>query len=200
MFENKTSDYKMMSKKIRVMFRLDKSPVAVKLYENEDEVKEILPKFEGKQRHCGMLYDVAKNKSSYYATVDEMTCINGATALGLLNGDLMEGVPKIDSMMGAVGYSPLEKSKFLPDVVIMYCNAIQIMNITQILRQATGKRMNADFGGVISLCGDVVAKPYNTNESNVSFACNGSRGFTDILPDEMVIGLTMDDVLSIVNY
>ena len=68
------------------------------------------------------------------------------------------------------------------------------------LRQATGKRLQADFGGIASLCADVVSKPYLTNESNVSFACNGSRGFTGIDDNELVIGLTMEDVLSLVNY
>lgn len=200
MFENKTSDYEMISKKIQTMFELDKSPVAVKLYENEDDAKAILPKYEGKERHCAMVFDAAKNKSSYYATLDEISCPNGAIALGLMDAKLIEGVPKVDPIMKAVAYSPLEKSQFEPDSVIMYCGAMQIMKISQILRQSTGKRIHADSGGIASLCGDVVAKPYNTKESNVSFACNGSRGFTDIKPEEMVIGLTMEDILSMANY
>lgn len=200
MFENKTSDYEMISQKIQTMFELDKSPVAVKLYEDEEEAKKILPKYEGKERHCGMVYDAAKNKSTYYATLDEISCPNGAIALGLMDAKLIEGVPKIEPIMNAVAYAPLEKSQFEPDSVIMYCNAIQIMKITQILRQSSGKRTHADSGGIASLCGDVVAKPYNTKESNASFACKGSRGFTDIRPDEMVIGLTMEDILSITNY
>ena len=102
--------------------------------------------------------------------------------------------------MKAIGYAPLEKSPFKPDSIVIYVNPIQVMKISQILRQATGKRLQADFGGIASLCADVVAKPYLTNESNVSFACNGSRGFTDIDDGELVIGLTIEDVLSLVNY
>lgn len=200
MFTNEISNYNKISKKIQIMFQLDKSQVAVKLYENEEEAKEILTKYDGKQRHCGMVYDVAKNKTTYYATSDEMLCPNGAAALGLMDANLPEGIPKIDPIMEAVAYAPLEKCKFKPDSIIIYANATQIMNITQILRQATGKRMQADFGGTISICADIVSKPYLTKKSNVSFACNGSRGFTDIKPEEAVIGLTMEDILSIVNY
>lgn len=200
MFSNTTEDYEIISKKLQVMFELDKSPVSVKLYEYEEEASEILPKYDGKERHCGMVYDVAKNKSVYYATLDEIKCPNGAAALGLLDANLPENVPQIDPVMKAVGYAPLEKSPFKPDSVVLYCNPIQIMKITQILRQASGKRLTSDFGGIASLCADVVAKPYLTSQSNVSFGCNGSRGYTDINDGELVIGLTMEDILSIVNY
>jgi uncharacterized protein (DUF169 family) len=200
MFSNEQEDYEMISEKLQTMFELDKSPVSVKLYEYEDEAEEILSKYEGKERHCGMVYEVAKNKTQFYATYDEYACPNGAIALGLLDAKLIDGVPKVDPIIKAVGYAPLEKSPFKPDSVVLYCNPIQIMKISQILRQATSKRLHADFGGIASLCADVVSKPYLTNESNVSFACNGSRGFTDIDDGELVIGLTMDDILSLVNY
>lgn len=305
MFENETSDYKLISKKIQVMFQLDKSPVAVKLFEDDEEAKKLLPLYTGKEilttvniypylekfykkrsnnlanryikeflqlaiteevkirditefyeenkgrianrfkpstlkkyetvlkqflayltnineiknatvssenhkekdpydkgteRHCGLVFNTAKNKSSYYITLDEIACPNGAMALGLLDGELMKGVPTVKTTMKAVGYAPLEKSPFKPDSVVLYCNPIQIMKITQILRQATGKRINADFGAIASVCADVVSKPYLTKQTNVSFACNGSRGFSDIKPDEVIIGLTMEDILSIVNY
>ncbi|RAP44756.1 MAG: hypothetical protein BZ135_07715 [Methanosphaera sp. rholeuAM6] len=200
MFSNKQEDYEMISQKLQAMFELDKSPVSVKLYEYEDEASGILSKREGKERHCGMVYEAATKKSVFYATYDEMSCPNGAIALGLLDAKLIEGVPKVDPIMVAVGYAPLEKSPFVPDSVVLYCNPIQIMKISQILRQSSGKRLKGDFGGIASLCADVVSKPYLTNESNVSFACNGSRGFTDIDDGELVIGLTMEDVLNLVNY
>lgn len=200
MYSNTIEDYNEISKKLQVMFELDKSPVSVKLYEYEEEASEVLPKYDGKERHCGLVYETAKNKTQCYVTYDELACPNGAIALGLLDAKLIKGVPKVDPIMKAVGYAPLEKSPFKPDAVVLYCNPIQIMKISQILRQATGKRLQADFGGIASLCADVVSKPYLTNESNVSFACNGSRGFTDIDDNELVIGLTMEDVLSLVNY
>lgn len=200
MFANKQEDYEKISQKLQTMFEIDKSPVSVKLYEYKDEASEVLSKYEGKERHCGMVYEVAKNKSVFYATYDEMSCPNGAIALGLLDAKLIDGVPKVDPIIEAVGYAPLEKSPFIPDSIVLYCNPIQIMKISQILRQATGKRLKGDFGGIASLCADVVSKPFLTNESNVSFACNGSRGFTDIADGELVIGLTIEDVLSLVNY
>lgn len=200
MFTNTIEDYGQISEKLQIMFELDKSPVSVKLYEYEEEASELLEKYDGKERHCGMVYETATKKSVFYATYEEYSCPNGAIALGLLEAKLIDGVPKVDSIIKAVGYAPLEKSPFHPDSVVLYCNPIQIMKISQILRQATGKRLQGDFGGIASLCGDVVAKPYLISQSNVSFACNGSRGFTDIDDGELVIGLTMEDVLSITNY
>ena len=201
MFSNTVKDYEAISQKLQLMFELDKSPVSIKLYEYKDEINgKELQKHDKKERHCEMLYDVAKNKSKFYATLDEYACTKGAATLGLMDLELIDGIPKVDPIIEAVGYAPLEESPFEPDSVVLFCNPIQIMKISKILMQATGKRLKSDFAGTSSLCADVVSKPYLTNESNVSFGCNGSRGFTDIDDNELVIGLTMDDILSIVNY
>ena len=73
------------------------------------------------------------------------------------------------------------------------------MKIAQKLRRNAGKRTVGDFSGVQSLCADVVSKPFLTNESNMSVGCGGSRGFKNIDPDELVVGLTLSDAESIVN-
>ncbi len=200
MFSNTIGDYIAISQKLQLMFELDKSPVSIKLYEYTDEISEELPKIQKKARHCEMVYEAAKNKSKFYATLDENSCTKGATVLGLMDSTLMNTIPKIDPIIEAVGYAPLEESPFVPDSVILYCNPVQIMKIARLLLQTTEKRINSDFGGVSSLCADVVAKPYLTNQSNVSFGCNGSREYTDIDDNELVMGLTMEDILSIVNY
>ena len=59
MFTNTQEDYEEISNKLQTMFELDKSPVSVKLYEYEEEASEILSKYEGKDRHCGFVYEVA---------------------------------------------------------------------------------------------------------------------------------------------
>ena len=60
-------------------------------------------------------------------------------------------------------------------------------------------RFKADFSGKQSLCADAVSIPYTTGESNVTFGCKGSRGFTDIKPEEMIISLTLKDAQAIVK-
>ena len=191
-------EYETISNKLEEALELTKTPVAVKLYEYMGDVDKTLEKFEGEERHCGMLKEVAVNKRSFYATENEYSCQNGSVALGLTEGDL-KNVPKVDRIIEAVAYAPLEKATFKPDVIVLYVNPVQMMKIAQKLRRNAGKRTVGDFSGVQSLCADVVSKPFLTNESNMSVGCGGSRGFKNIDPDELVVGLTLSDAESIVN-
>lgn len=192
-------EYELMSKKLQAMIKLDKYPVSVKLFENIDDVDKLLDKFQGKLKHCGMVYEVATKHNSFYATLDEYLCPRGATALGLIDAKLGD-VPKVDPIINAVGYAPLDNSPFKPDVIVVYCTPIQAMNLTQLLRQTTGKRFNADFAGIQSLCSDIVAKPFISQQSNMSLGCNGSRADTDIKDEEVIIGLTFDDLKAITDF
>lgn len=199
MLSDSVKDYEKLSEILQKQFELDKSPVAVKLYEYERDVDGSLKKFDGKERHCGMIYEAATNKTQFYATVDEYSCPNGAAALGLMDLQL-KNVPQIDPIIEAVAYSPLEQARFKPDVIVLYVTPIQIMKVSQVLRRSAGKRFTGDFSGIQSLCADVVSKPYLTSESNLSVGCNGSRGFTDIKDEELIVGLTLEDAKSIVDF
>lgn len=192
-------DYEKICTILQKQFELDKTPVAVKLYEYSTDIGDDLEKYDGKERHCGMIFEAATNKTQFYATVDEYSCPNGAAALGLMDLEL-NNVPKVDPVIEAVAYAPLDKTTFKPDVIVLYVTPMQIMKISQILRRSAGKRFGGDFSGIQSLCADVVSKPYLTNESNLSVGCNGSRGFTDIKPEELVVGLTLSDAQSITDY
>ena len=102
MFSNTVEDYDAISQKLQLMFELDKSPVSVKLYEYADEIDDELPKYGKKERHCEMVYDVAKNKSKFYVTLDEYSCTKGATTLGLMDSEIMDGIPKVMEVVQVV--------------------------------------------------------------------------------------------------
>ena len=191
------NDYQEMSQKLKEILNLDKSPVAVKLFKTEDEALENLSKVEPKT-HCQHVFDTAMDEEFGYATLEEQTCPRGAYALGLTEQE-MKGAYKLDEKMGAVGYAPLEKATFVPDAILIYGIPLQTLTVAQKYMNKCNNRFKADFSGKQSLCADAVSIPYKTGESNITFGCRGSRGFTDIKPEEMIISLTLNDAQAIIN-
>lgn len=192
-----TEKNKEIGEKLKVLLKLDKNPVAVKLFDSLSEAEEILPKYEGKARHCQMVFDAASKGSSFYSTIDEQSCLVGAGSLGLVDMELK--VKRIENHMEAVAYAPLTDAVFDADVVILYCTVMQAFDFTVLYRQATGKRFEADFAATQALCSESVVLPYLNKKPNMSLGCNGSRTNTDIRDDELVIALTMEDAKKIIN-
>ena len=181
MSQDKNKEYKEIGEKLKILLKLDKNPVAIKLFESIDEVDKILPKHEDKARHCQMVYEAASEGSSFYATLDEQECLVGASVLGLSDNKVK--VASIETPRKAIAYAPLQKANF-----------------TTIYRQATGKRFEADFAATQALCSEAVVIPYQNKKPNMSLGCKGSRSYTGFKPDEVVIALTVEDAEEIMNY
>lgn len=218
----KIEDFKTISNQLKELLGLDKSPVAVKLFIDEEDAKEVLPKADDKIRHCQRVFKAASEKVSCYATLEEQQCQGGAAVLGLrdypkplktgkkyfsLGRFASQGsaihelsqVPKVETVMSAVGYAPLEDAKFEPDVIVLYALPEQGMKIAQAYGYVLGKRFNANYAGIQSVCADVVAGPYKNKEPNMTLGCDGSRGTTSVKPDELVIGLTAENLGCMLN-
>lgn len=198
MGENNSKNYNIMSEKLKLLLKLDKNPVAVKLFESIDEAKKFLPKYEHEARHCQMVYVAAHENKSFYSTINEQSCIKGASVLGLIDNEM--DVPQIEPIMNAVGYAPLKDANFDVDIVLIYCTMIQAFNFTNLYRKTTGKRINADFAGIKALCSEAIVIPMLNKKPNISLGCNGSRTSTGLRDDEMVIGLSPKDVEIITNF
>lgn len=186
-------DYNELSEKLVQTLNLDKEPVAIKIYGNVDDVKDVLPKYDGQARHCTITYEIATTGKSCYATADEMNCPNGQLALGLVD-QRIESIPQIIPLKEAIAYSPLKDAEFEPDTIIIYVMPVQALKIAQLYRVSFNKRFEANFNGVASLCADAVAIPYNTGKSNMTLGCRGSRKFSDIKDEEMVMALKLSDL------
>ena len=116
--------------KIKDKLGLEKSPVAIKLVLNEDDIPEGIPKIEKNVRHCEMVQKASQGEI-FYATAEEQACKGGAGAIGLMeppekvkSGEMyyslgrfsslgsakrtVDAIPKIDPIMKAIIYAPLE--------------------------------------------------------------------------------------------
>lgn len=91
----------------------------------------------------------------------------------------------------AILYSPLEKTTFIPDLVLVICNPRQVMLLTQAYMYKEGGRLEVSFAGKQSLCSDGVVQA-KEGKMAVTVGCSGSRLYTDIADEEMTIGIPID--------
>ena len=132
--------YDMVSRELKEKLGLDKSPVAIKFVLREEDIPERIEKIGENIRHCEMVQKAAQGEM-FYATGEEQMCKDGAAAIGLMEAPekiktgefyqslgrfkslgsakrTMEAIPKIDPIMKAIIYAPLENVKFDPDVIL----------------------------------------------------------------------------------
>lgn len=187
-----------LSQKFNEQVAMEKEPVAIKVYDDAACAEAELPKYEGQARHCQLTFEASTQKKSFYATINEMNCPNGALALGFTDKQV-DAFPQIDPVKEALGYAPLKDATFKPDVIVIYATPVEALKIAKLYKTTFKKRFEANFNGTASLCADAVSYPYTSGNSNMTLGCTGSRKFSDIKDEEMVIGLTYDDAVAIME-
>jgi uncharacterized protein (DUF169 family) len=158
----------------------------------------------------------------FYATAEEQMCKGGAAAIGLMEAPekiktgefyqslgrfsslgsakrTMESIPKIDPMMKAIIYAPLEKVNFNPDVIVVISSPAQAMRLAQAMVYTRGGRVEASFSGIQSVCADAVAGPFVNNTANFTLGCSGSRQFAGIKEDEVIVGMNGENIGCVVT-
>lgn len=214
-------EYSWISDRIKNHLKLEKSPVALKFVLREEDIPEGIKKIEKGARHCELVQKASRGET-FYSTQDEQTCKGGASALGLMEapekvktGELykdlgrfssigsakrtVDQIPKIENVMYALVYAPLERANFDPDVILVICNPLQAMKLAQAMVYTLGGRVEADFSGIQSVCADAVAGPFTTKRPNITMGCSGSRKYADLQPDEVIVGLNGENIGCIVN-
>jgi uncharacterized protein (DUF169 family) len=211
-----------LSSNIKEHLVLKRSPVAIKFFLDEKTIPKEIPRIGKDLRHCEMVQMAVSGEIFYATSKEQQACKGGAGAIGLMElpepiktGEMylslgkfsslgaakrtVDAIPKIDPVMEAVAYSPLEKAPYNPDVVLLICSPLQAMQLSQALLYRMGGRLNANFGGIQSICADTTAGPYTTGKANVTLGCSGSRKFAKVKPDELIIGMNGEDIGSLVK-
>ncbi len=205
-----------LGKELVDTLHLKTSPVAVHLVKENESLPSDITRIGENTRHCQMVDNVRRKGSQFYSLLDDHMCKGGASVMGLtemgeklktgevyyhLNhfGSLdaakstMEKVPRVPAnSVKAVVYSPLEKTTFKPDVILIITTPKQVMELSQALLHKNGGRVNASFAGKQSVCADGVAYPYLSGEAGVTIGCSGSRKYTEIKEDEMIMSIPVD--------
>jgi uncharacterized protein (DUF169 family) len=206
------ADYAGIAETLKKVLSLSGSPVALKFARSRDEVPAGIPEAKEVVRHCQMVNMARKDGVTFYAPADKHQCNGGAWALGLraITPSLQSGehyfkLGKFESMAAckrtieriphlqagetyATIYAPLEKTPFDPDVVLIVTSPRNMLKIAQASLFRLGGRIISNMAGIQSVCSDATAQPYLTGAANFSLGCDGSRKFSGIADDEMVMG------------
>lgn len=202
---------------------LKTSPVAVHLVQENEELPSGIPRIGENIRHCQMVDSVRRKGFQFYSVLEDHMCKGGAAVMGLSEmgeklktGEVyyhlnhfesmdaakstMEKVPRVPAnSVKAVVYSPIEKITFKPDVILIITTPKQVMELSQALLHKNGGRVNASFAGKQSICADGVAYPYLSGEAGVTIGCSGSRKYTEIKDDEMIMSIPVDMLPGLVS-
>lgn len=189
------------------------SPVAIKFATSKEEIPAGMEELDKTIRHCAMVNLARTEGKIFYATSAKHECNGGAWSLGLREitptlktGEFYFKLGKFDSAAAckrtidkvphlnagdtyATLYAPLEKTPFTPHVVMMVTNPRNMLKLAQSSLFRLGGRITAEFSGIQSVCSDATAQTYLTGRPNFSLGCDGSRKFSGIADDEMVMGL-----------
>lgn len=217
--ELKNNQY--FSKMIKENLNLKSNPVAIKFILHKEDIPKNIEKIQEKIRHCEMVQKASKGEV-FYSTSEEQLCKGGSSVIGIEktpektpSGEFyyalgrfkslgsakrtLDSIPKIDLDSYAVVYSSLEKTDFLPDVVVIIANPAQAMKVSQAIVYTLGGRLEVDFSGIQSVCADAVAAPFINKRPNMTLGCSGSRKSADIKDDELIIGLNGENLGCTVN-
>ena len=216
-------DYPGSSEVLRASLKMKGSPVALAFATTKEDIPPGMIEVDKTIRHC-MMVSLARNEGRiFYATGDKHECNGGAFALGLKDltptlktGQFyyklgkfesvtsskrtMESVPHLPTgSTYATLYAPLEKTPFTPQVIIIITHPWAMLKLAQSSLFRLGGRVHSEFSGIQSVCSDAVAQTYLSGKPNFSLGCDGSRRFSGIADDEMVMGFPAEMLPEIVD-
>jgi uncharacterized protein (DUF169 family) len=216
-------NYAESSETLRTSLKMKGAPVALGFATTKDDIPSGMQEIDKRIRHC-MMVSLARNEGRiFYSTADKHECNGGSFALGLReltpalktgkfyfklgkfasvasSRRTMDSVPHLPSgETYATLYAPLEKTPFTPQVIVIITNPWAMLKLAQSSLFRLGGRAHAEFSGIQSVCSDAVAQTYLTGKPNFSLGCDGSRTFSGIVEDEMVMGFPAEMLPEIVD-
>jgi uncharacterized protein (DUF169 family) len=83
-------------------------------------------------------------------------------------------------------FSPLERTKIEPDLVMIFCNPAQLMRLVHGATQETGVPVQSIFSGRGGTCTEGVLQTFKMEQPKVVLPGNGDRVWAMVQDDEMV--------------
>ncbi len=100
----------------------------------------------------------------------------------------LEGAEQVKLSKGkyvGVVFSPLERTKIEPDLVMIFCNPAQLMRLVHGATQETGVPLQSIFSGRGGTCTEGVLQTFKTGEPKVVLPGNGDRVWAMVQDGEM---------------
>ncbi len=114
----------------------------------------------------------------------------------------MEAVEQVKLGKGkcaGVVFSPLERTKVDPDLVMVFCNAAQLMRLVHGATQETGVAVQSIFSGRGGTCTEGVLQTFKTGKPKVVLPGNGDRVWAMVQDEEMVFTIPANWLDSVIG-
>lgn len=194
---------------------LERKIVGVKfLFNQEDYLFADAKQVKYKMNYCVMV-KVAMHGTPLKATGEDLACIAGGRAIGLIEIDevhrsgqngrklgIYADMPTSKNTRDRMSYcthkaygvmiKPLEDYEDEPDVVLMVTNPYNVMRIVQGYSHFYGMHSSYQMVGNQAICSEVTAMPYMSNGINVSMLCIGTRHQAGWKDDELAVGVAFN--------
>lgn len=212
-------DYKVISERLKNLLGLKNEAVGLKLLHDNTSVSGY--NSHNKYTFCQFIMK-AREGNTLLATADNISCANGASALGfipvpekLMNGEFlfqlgsfqkegaqmtMELMPRFEyKQFSGIALAPLLEVDFDPDIIVLETVPEHLMWLTLATIHQTGGRL--EFSSSISngTCVDTTVVPFLKQKLNVSLGCYGCRNATNIPDENLLAGFPGDQIQNILD-
>lgn len=206
------NEFHELSSELKKYLNIDTSPVAISFLGSEsdipDNAKRPLRDLKTKIAQCQAQAMARKNGLTVAMTKEDMGCAIGSHTYGFDIAD-KEGAVKFFLKTGyasddasaleifnglkrlkpdeykAVLYSPLERSKIVPDVVLIFLNPAQLMRCIHGSTRSTGKPVISSFTGRAGTCTEGVLGAFIDQSPRIIIPGNGDRIWASVQDNEM---------------
>lgn len=101
--------------------------------------------------------------------------------------------------MPVVVYSPLERTKVEPDVILIYVNPAQMMRLIHGATHHTGRALESRFSGRAASCTEGVIGAFNDQACKVVVPGNGDRVWASCQDHEMIMAVPAGKLAALVD-
>ena len=216
-----------LGEKLRYLVNPSTFPVAVKLLEREDEIPQKSKRplrdlkvkmapcqgssmarrygwtvaFTHEDQGCAIAahtygWETAKNNDGAIHFLTEMNYASDEKAAA----EVVAGFRTLEmENKPIVVYSPLERTKIVPDVVLIYVNPAQMMRLIHGATYHTGKPIESNFSGRAASCTEGVIGAYLDNALKVVVPGNGDRVWAACQDHEMIMAVPGEHLEELVD-
>jgi uncharacterized protein (DUF169 family) len=148
---------------------------------------------------------IAAHTYGWERVLDETAAINFLTRMNYASDDkaaaeVLAGFRLLE--MGqdiVVVYSPLERTRVEPDVILIYVNPAQMMRLIHGATHHRGKPLTSSFSGRAASCTEGVIGAYLDNSPKVVVPGNGDRVWAACQDHEMVMAVPAEQLEELVE-
>jgi len=104
----------------------------------------------------------------------------------------LEGAEQVKLSKGeyaGVVFSPLERTKMVPDLVMIFCNPAQLMRLVHGATQETGVSVQSVFSGRAGTCTEGVLQTFKIGQPKVVLPGNGDRVWAMVQDEEIAFAM-----------